>query len=309
MNKYCYVSIVFLVLTHLNLTANNKNLPKLAITLNRIELSLLDKKTENETNNDSLKSNKKKIPKLKINSLKTLEDKELKMDKASEIVTYRIYNNGRIVKHIPKTLKKDLENKYRYVYFDKEGERHVLGDFTIFKTPVFRGEKDEYVNLVSLEEVPKYYKDGKYQYHFNVDSPRSYLNEQTLASFFGALFEVNFLDISCNGFSHRDGSSKPSRSHINGNNGDFKYLRKDQALNCGRGTSLNIIKSPDSLDYARQNKWNDALFKFGWKSMLGWSYKKRGKTKYLNHIPHNSANHYHHLHVQDFEPNFKEIKE
>jgi hypothetical protein len=45
----------------------------------------------------------------------------------------------------------------------------------------------------------------------------------TLASFFGAMLEVNYLDISCNGFSH--GSSKPSRSHINGNNGDFKYLR------------------------------------------------------------------------------------
>jgi hypothetical protein len=55
----------------------------------------------------------------------------------------------------------------------------------------------------------------------------------TLASF-GAMLEVNYLDISCNGFSHQNGSSKPSRSHINGNNGDFKYLRLDKALEWSR---------------------------------------------------------------------------
>ncbi|TDD96950.1 hypothetical protein [Flavobacterium cellulosilyticum] len=277
----------------------------ITINLDKVDLSLLSKKTLSETINDSIQS----IPKLKMSSLKVLVDKELKINNGSKIVTYRIYNNGRIVKYIPKIVNKKLENKYKYVYFDKEGNKHVLGIFTIFKKPLYKGDKDKFVNLISLEEVPKYYKEGKYQYHFNVDSPRSYLNEQTLAGFFGAMFEVNYLDISCNGFSHNDGSSKPSRSHINGNNGDFKYLRKDKSLPCGKGTSLNIIKTPDSLDYERQNKWNDALYKFGWKSMLGWSYKIKGKTHYLNHITHKTKDHYHHLHVQGFEPLFKEIKE
>ncbi len=174
---------------------------------------------------------------------------------------------------------------------------------------MYNGTEGKRVNLINLEEVPKSYKKEKLQYHFNIDSPRSYVNEKTLASFFGAMLEVNYLDIGCNGFSHQDGSSKPSKSHVNGNNGDFKYLRIDKSLKCGSGTSLNIIKSPDSLDYKRQNKWNNALNKFGWKSMLGWSYKHKGKKKYLNHITHNTKNHHHHLHIQHYEPLFKEIKE
>ncbi|WPR73020.1 hypothetical protein SLW70_07845 [Flavobacterium sp. NG2] len=206
-------------------------------------------------------------------------------------------------------IKKEFKDKYKYVYKDSKGGQHELGEFRIYKTQKYKGPKGETVNLINLEEVPKSYKKGKYQYHFNVDSPRSYVNERTLASFFGAMLEVNYLDIGCNGFSHKDGSSKPSKSHINGNNGDFKYLRIDKALECGSGTSLNIIKSPDSLDYKRQNKWNDALYKFGWKSMLGWTYLSKGKKKYLNHIPHNTKNHYHHLHIQHYEPLYKEIKE
>ena len=174
---------------------------------------------------------------------------------------------------------------------------------------MFRGPKGVFVNLINLEEVPKHYKKGKYKYLFYVDSPRSYVNEKTLASFFGAMLEVNFTDISCNGFSHKDGSSKPSKSHINGNNGDFKYLRIDKAVACGAGTSLNILKNPDSLDFNRQNEWNDALYKFGWKKMLGWTYKRNGKTKKLSHIPHNTKDHYHHLHLQQYRPLYEEILE
>jgi hypothetical protein len=70
---------------------------------------------------------------------------------------------------------------------------------------------------------------------------------------------------------------------------------------------LNISKYADSFDYERQNKLNDALYKFGWK-MLGWSYtiKKRQNTSITLH---KTANHHHHLHVQDYEPDFKEIKQ
>lgn len=289
---------MFLILTHLNLTANNNNLRKKTITLNTMESSA------NLVSNDIIKTLK--------NSNETQKDTTKPKDqknKSPKIITYRIYNNGQIVKYIPKNINKESEDKYKYVYFDNKGNKHILGEFTIHKTPTYKGDKGEFVNLISLEEVPKYFKEGQYQYHFNIDSSRAYVNELTLAGFFGAMFEVNFLDIGCNGFSHSDGSSLPSRSHVNGNNGDFKYLRIDKSLDCGKGTSLNLIKSSDLLDYVRQNKWNNALYKFGWKSMLGWSYKSKGITKYLNHIDHKTRNHYHHLHVQHFEPLFKEIKE
>ena len=214
---------------------------------------------------------------------KTKEVKKNKPVQKIDIVTYRIYFNGSIEKHIPKVIAAGNEYKYKYEYIPKEEKAIDLGSYKVHKTKAFGGGKDEYVNLINLETVPKYFKRNNHQYHFNIDSRRSYVNEQTLASLFGAMLEVNFLDISCNGFSHKDGSSKPSRSHINGNNGDFKYLRVDKVLECGPGTSLNISKSPDSLDYSRQNKWNDALHKFGWKKFLGWTYTIKKTTKKLKY--------------------------
>lgn len=244
-----------------------------------------------------------------INTLSDVKtDKPTGKIKTNGIVTYRIFFTGKIEKEIPKIIKKGNENKYKYIYIDKKCNEFDLGDYTFKKTPVYRGTKDEFVNLINLEEVPKYFKKGNHQYHFNIDSERSYVNERTLASFFGAMLEVNYLDISCNGFSHEDGSSRPSRSHINGNNGDFKYLRINKTMKCGSGTSLNISKSPAALDVTRQNKWIDALYKFGWKQMLGWSYTIDKKTEYLHHITHKTKNHHHHLHVQSYEPQFKEIK-
>ena len=227
---------------------------------------------------------------------------------AEDIVTYHIYANGEIEKHIPKSIKSGYEKKYAYIYHDKSGSLHELGTYDIIPTQVYGGVKGTKVNLINLDKVKKSYKKENYQYTFNVDSPRKYVNEKTLASIFGAMLEVNYNDISCNGFSHPDGSSKPSVSHINGNNGDFKYLRKDKKLMFGDGTSLDISANPDMLDDVRQNKWNDALYKFGWKSMLGWTYKRNGKVNYLNHLPKNTKNHHHHLHVQGYKPSFKEIK-
>ena len=227
---------------------------------------------------------------------------------AKDIVTYHIYANGEIEKHIPKSIKSGYEKKYAYIYHDKSGSLHELGTYDIIPTQVYGGVKGTKVNLINLDKVKKSYKKENYQYTFNVDSPRKYVNEKTLASIFGAMLEVNYNDISCNGFSHPDGSSKPSVSHINGNNGDFKYLRKDKKLMFGDGTSLDISANPDMLDDVRQNKWNDALYKFGWKSMLGWTYKRNGKVNYLNHLPKNTKNHHHHLHVQGYKPSFKEIK-
>lgn len=66
------------------------------------------------------------------------------------------------------------------------------------------------------------------------------MNRDTLASFFGAMLEVNFVDISCNGFSTITGGSGISKSHYNGYHGDFKYLRIDEVLAKGDGTSLHI---------------------------------------------------------------------
>lgn len=226
----------------------------------------------------------------------------------TDLITIHIYPDGLMEKHTPPKIKSGFEKKYKYVYHDKSGKIHDLGIYTIIPTQVYGGKRGTNINLVDLSTIKESFKSGQLQYTFKIDSPRKYVNTRTLASLFGAMLEVGYNDISCNGFSHSDGSSRPSTSHINGNNGDFKYLRKDKKLMVGAGTSLDISANPDMFDGVRQNKWNNALFRFGWKSMLGWSYKRNGKVIYPDHITKNTKNHHHHLHVQGYDPNFKEIK-
>lgn len=164
---------------------------------------------------------------------------------AKDLVTYHIYSDGKIEKHIPKVIKEENKKKYKYIYHNKEGSLHEMGTYNIIPTQMVGGKTGAMINLINFDKLTKTYKKGVYQYTFNVDSPRKYVNEKTLASLFGAMLEVNYNDISCNGFSHSDGSSRPSVSHVNGKNGDFKYLRKDKRLMFGNGTSLDISANPD----------------------------------------------------------------
>lgn len=66
-------------------------------------------------------------------------------------------------------------------------------------------------------------------YKLTIKSQRTYANEQTWASLLGGILEVCFDDIACNGFSMPDGSPGVSSSHLNGKNGDKRYLRKDRS--------------------------------------------------------------------------------
>lgn len=45
---------------------------------------------------------------------------------ATGIVTYHIYDNGTIEKHIPKIIKPEYAKKYKYVYHDKENKEHDI---------------------------------------------------------------------------------------------------------------------------------------------------------------------------------------
>ena len=235
------------------------------------------------------------------------------------IVTYHIYHDGKIERHIPENINTEYKNKYKYVYHDKNSNFHQLGiyEFIIIKNKYLsRSDKrygnTEYIHLIDLREVTQKYEKYGLKYRFNVDSnqERYFMNRDTLASFFGAMLEVNFTDISCNGFSTGKGESGVSKSHKNGYHGDFKYLRKDKKLYKGEGSSLNIRLNPGELDVDRQNQWIDALYKFGWTNMLGWSYTLKGEKYFLNHIPKETTNHDHHLHVEYYDmKKVKEIKE
>ncbi|TWP27375.1 hypothetical protein ETU09_07990 [Apibacter muscae] len=272
---------------------------------------------------DGANKGKKILPKLKATAIsKSGEkiEKSIIVEDKVDCVTYHIYWNteteGKIEKHIPKEITKGYENKYQYIYHDKENNEYKLGIYsaTKIKNNYIRADgkysKEPNIYLINLNDVVQNYSKNNLKYRFNVDSKeRSFMNRDTLASFFGALLDAQYEDISCNGFSKKDGSSSPSVSHLNGYHGDFKYLRKDKTLQKGDGTSLNIRYNPELLDVDRQNKWIDLLTKYGWTSFLGWSYKLNGQTYYLHKIYKNTPNHDHHLHVQNYKMNFiKEIK-
>jgi hypothetical protein len=234
--------------------------------------------------------------------------------KVADIVTYHIYHDGRIEKHIPQEILEGYEQKYRYIYHDKRNNIHQLGiyDYVKIKNNFYPHQRyglTKYIHLIDLRKVSQEYSQYGLKYRFNIDSnqKRYFMNGDTLASFFGAMLEVNFNDISCNGFSTIEGGSGVSKSHYNGYHGDFKYLRKSGILTKGAGTSLCIDEQPELLDVKRQNQWNDALYKFGWTDMLGWSYTLNGVKKFLNHIKKDTKNHNHHLHVQYYD--MKKVEE
>lgn len=106
------------------------------------------------------------------------------------------------------------------------------------------------------------YSNGNKHYKLTINSQKAYANEQTWASLLGEMLEVCFDDIACNGFSMPDGSSVVSSSHLNGKNGDIRYLRKDRSRKI-----LDLTATPHEHDIKRQIAWNEALYKYAWKSL------------------------------------------
>jgi hypothetical protein len=230
--------------------------------------------------------------------------------KATDIITIHIYSDGKLEKHVPKVIKEENKNKYQYVYHDVSGSEHIIGTVN-FKTiknvygSVYGGNT---VDLIDISELKNYAK-GNTKFTLTLNTERKYINEKTLGSLIGAMLECGYDDYVFNGFSHSDGGSKPSKSHKNGYNGDFRYLRKDK-----KGGKTDLFTNNESigwkgLDEERQNKFNDALYKFGWKSMLSQFYGEKG-NKLLNHCTNDEdKNHNDHLHIQGYKPNYKELIE
>lgn len=177
------------------------------------------------------------------------------------IITYHVYWDGRIEKLIPRAIQKGYEDKYKYIYHDEKGQKYEIGFASIKPTKVY-GAKSGTVNLIDLRCVQDAYRDGNKHYKLTINSQRAYANEHTWASLLGEKLEVCFDDIACNRFSMSDGSPVVSSSHLNKKNGDIRYLRKDRS-----GKILDLSATPHELDIKRQIAWNEALYKFGWKSL------------------------------------------
>lgn len=212
--------------------------------------------------------------------------------------TYRIYQDGTIERYISPEQKPDSA---RYIYVGNEGVEHDFGVFKAIETGRWIKKRVEGEGTVFLVDVSGLGSNPARKFEFGfTGTPRVYMSMSALASLIGVLMDVQYTDIMCTGFSMRDGSPGESLSHINGENGDFRFLRIDSS-----GGSLNISSAPEDLDEVRQAKFNEAMYKFGWKQMLAWKYTKNGEGRLLPRTIH-YPKHDDHLHVGRYQPLIKD---
>ncbi len=229
-----------------------------------------------------------------------------------DIVTYHIYHDGKIEKHIPQEISQGYEQKYKYVYHDANKNQHEIGIFNIYKTKAMEIGNvalDYDVELINVKEFEEGYssKDGSVTAKFktfNSDSKRWYINPDCFAGLLGAMLELNVDYLGFNGFSTYDAKSVKSKSHINGIAGDLRYLSIYK-----RGEKTYLTHS--HFDFEKQNEFNDALYKFGWaRTSLMYSeyftYKKKSNTllNYTKHMHKEGKGgyaHHHHLHICGFD--------
>ena len=230
------------------------------------------------------------------------------------IVTYHIYHDGKIEKHIPQEISKDYKQKYKYVYHDVNKNQHEIGIFNIHKTKAMalgNIAQKHYVELINVkEEFEKGYcsKDGSVTAKFktfNSASKRWYINPDCFAGLLGAMLELNIDYLGFNGFSTYDArSAGGSSTHINGVAGDLRYISIKR-----QGEPIELSYS--TFDFNEQEKFNIALHKFGWgRTSLMYSeyftYNKKAKTllSYTKHMRRDGKGgyrHHHHLHVCGFD--------
>ncbi|MBD9514536.1 hypothetical protein [Pseudomonas sp. PDM22] len=216
--------------------------------------------------------------------------------------TYRIYQDGTIERYLSPEQKPDSA---RYIYVDKEGVEHDFGVFKAIEADKWKREGMRDVGKVFLIDISDLGSNSARKFGFRFfDTPRKYMSMPALASLIGVLMEVRFNDVVCTGFSLRDGSpGAESKPHINGQNGDFRFLRLDRS-----GGSLLLNSEPEALDEFREMAFIEALYKFGWKQMLAWEYTLNGVKKLLPRTAHYPG-HHHHLHVGRYQPSIKDVSD
>ncbi|WP_131368743.1 hypothetical protein [Chryseobacterium luteum] len=237
---------------------------------------------------------------------------------ANEVITYHIYAEGKIEKHIPKEIKEEYKKKYKYV-FHKNGKEYILGIFNFKLTKEMNkgnvaGKND--VELIDIREFKGYAKDDvKLKFlTLNTDSERYYINPDCYAGLLGAMADMNVDYLGFNGFSNYEAKSTGgSSSHRNGEKGDLRYLSKNKKA------EPTLLQSTH-FDIPLQNNFNDILYKFYWgrlEDMYSEHFTYNGNKNYLlNHTKHmvklgkGGYRHYHHLHLTGFDHSqIKTIKE
>jgi len=224
--------------------------------------------------------------------------------------TYEIHTDGRIVKRIPRAITIGYEDQIAYVYVEASGTRHALGTYRFRAVQRYAPgnvEIDGHSWIIDLRTVNAAWRSGGLEYGFALHTTRPFIGDVALASLFGAMLEVGYTDLVCTGFSTEEGrTAAGSRSHVNGTNGDFRYLRND-----GLTGPLHLAEEsgrPELLDEARQEAFIAALERFGWGTMFSYRYELDGQVRLLSGTRHLEG-HHHHLHIQGYAPAVEDMHE
>lgn len=79
-----------------------------------------------------------------------IDNKKVDTINATSIVTYHIYADGKIEKHIPKEIKSSYKQKYKYVFHDKENKEHEI----CIVEYIFANKRN---NGITISSIPRGY--------------------------------------------------------------------------------------------------------------------------------------------------------
>ena len=230
---------------------------------------------------------------------------------ASDTTRYHIYHTGDI-----KRQNANATGYAEFIYYDEDGGKHNLGKSAYIVGDKFINYRDKNKKLQFKEidgdtyliDQKKHdsYRKGKsggigYYWWINSNENREYIQGLPLACILGAMCKIGYGEYTGSGFSIKSGSSGvKSKTHINGINGDFRYLAvKNRHMNEATYTTHN------HFDWDANVKFINTLYDFGYKSFLSQPVKvKNGKM-----LPHSSpvVDHHHHVHLQGFSPKVTDI--
>lgn len=226
----------------------------------------------------------------------------------SKTTVYHIYYDGRIERANGQAV-----GYAAFIYYAKDGSVHNLG-----KSTYIIGDKFEYYYVKKVLKVRKVnngktylidqnkhsqYRKGNVSYQWIIfgDDERHYLSGLAMACVLGAMCSISIGKYTGTGFSTVTGSSGGvSKSHINGINGDFRYLGVNN-----KHMQIQTYTSSDHFDWNANVEFVEALYSFGYKDFKS----QPVKIKSNRMLPHSGSlvNHHHHIHLQGFKPNIEDV--
>ncbi len=231
-----------------------------------------------------------------------------------------IYNTGKIIQNGNEANAKSVT----YIYHDGSSSEHNLGKWDLIEANKYANgvkkkpskgtfvtkhstkyKMDMYyellqgkIKLLNIKGKQVKYEKGDVCIWYTHNSSREYVAPVPFASFLGAIAATGYKDIVLNGFTDAEGIGSPSQTHTQGINADLRLLNKNK-------TNSPLMISDPLLDEERMSTFTDALFKFGFKSMIS-NYFGPNKDKLIRHCSHDSAGiHKDHVHIQGFRPDLQ----